>query len=190
MNRPVQGQDFEFEISLTSRADSNVVLASPTILAGEFTLGIDGAVGASLTTLPAFVVGDTKRVKVKVLAAELAACVKGFNILGVDANAEWADYPIYFPIKKLARDTYSVNLYDVAGNELPGLATGTIAIETKIDGGAWSGPIAGRVWVEDGYGVYTCTNGLPLAYVNGKEVFVRVKAPLSQPATVVLGEPD
>jgi hypothetical protein len=85
---PKRGVEYIFYLSLVSQADTKLLLANPTLAAGDVTISKDGGAFANLATLPTVTPASGYSVKVIVSATEMTAD----NVLIVFADAAGAQW--------------------------------------------------------------------------------------------------
>jgi hypothetical protein len=91
---PVVGETFTFGVGLFDQSDVKLLVANPTIAAGDFTRSINGGAFANLDNLPTVTPAGGTRVEVTLSAAEGNTAATGGNIFvrWIDqAGAEWCD---------------------------------------------------------------------------------------------------
>ncbi len=93
MSEPIKAQAFQMYVSLSNINDPRFFAVDPEIVAGDFTISIDGATALSLTNLPFADPPGSKSVLVDLTAAEMNG--SNISIIASDQDAaSWEDLAI------------------------------------------------------------------------------------------------
>lgn len=88
MTLPVQGEAYQFYLTLVAEADPTTFLTDPTIEDGDFQISIDGSSLANLAVLPTVNPANSGLVNVTLTASEMDG--EKINVVAIDqSGSEW-----------------------------------------------------------------------------------------------------
>lgn len=113
----VAGSAFVFPVILFQRANSQLIQTTPTLVAGDVKISIDGGGYANITTLPTEV-GATGELIVSLSALETTGALKYISVKFSDvAGAEWCDVVYVIDVDE------AKTVSDYAGGDTAGVTT-------------------------------------------------------------------
>ena len=123
---PKRGVAWIGYIGLVSQADTKLLIASPTLAAGDFKISKDGGATANLTTLPTNTPAASSQIKISLSATEMEA--DNVSIIGIDAaGAEWCSF--HLNIQTATRAAEDLAFPTVTGRSLDVSAGGEAGID-------------------------------------------------------------
>jgi hypothetical protein len=107
MPNPQRGVAYSFRISLLDSINPGRIKKSPTIVAGDFKISIDGGVLNNLTTLPTELPAASGCITVSLTAVEMLG--DKIQVVWSDPEFEWGDGYVFFdaPTNILTNNDYN-----------------------------------------------------------------------------------
>ena len=123
---PKRGVAFITYMGLVSQADTKLLIASPTLAAGDFKISKDGGATANLATLPTNTPAASSQIKISLSATEMEA--DNVSIIGIDAaGAEWCSF--HLNIQTSTRAAEDLAFPTTSGRSIDVAATGEVGLD-------------------------------------------------------------
>lgn len=123
---PKRGVAFITYMGLVSQADTKLLIASPTLAAGDFKISKDGGATANLATLPTNTPAASSQIKISISATEMEA--DNVTIVGIDAaGAEWCSFCLN--IQTATRAAEDLAFPTTSGRSIDVTAGGTVGVD-------------------------------------------------------------
>jgi hypothetical protein len=123
---PKRGVAYITYMGLVSQADTKLLIASPTLAAGDFKISKDGGATADLATLPTNTPAASSQIKISLSATEMTA--DNVTVVGIDAaGAQWCSFCLN--IQTATRAAEDLAFPTVSGRSIDVTATGAAGVD-------------------------------------------------------------